>query len=357
MKFVWSLVALALVATACQSGPAIVPGGGNSPGGGPGGSNSGGVTDSGKPIPDFTFNPGHVDGGASVDTKNCGAKAFALTRSPAEILLVLDRSGSMGDPAMPGGLVSKWTSVTMAINETLMATNDTVHWGLKLFSDPAGCLVPDGVNVAIAPMNYMPVWTTIMATIPTGSTPTAQGVAKGAAYLKSIPTATPKYIVLATDGLPNCAGIGGGGANDEAGAIKAVADAAAATFHTFVIGIATAGTPADATLSMMAVAGGEPRATDPKYYPVTNRADLVATLGLIAGQVTNCLFPLDKVPPTRDGVSVRINGVVVPKDPTHMAGWDLTAGDKAVQVYGPICDKLKTSTGDNIEIIYECYIP
>jgi hypothetical protein len=361
MKFVSSVAAWALLVAGCSATPGVSSAGGGTPtgGAGGGGGGAGGSTPAGPPPkPDFGFTAGTTpDGGAGA--KNCGAKAFDLQRAPAQILIVLDKSGSMADPAPPA-VGSKWINVTGALNETVAATNGTVLWGLKYFPQPLGCMVADGVDVPIAAMNSMPIAGSISTAAPNGSTPTALAVTKAVDYLKGLGTTTPKYIVLATDGLPNCRGGGplGGAAMDPDGATMAVAAAAAAGFHTFVVGIATAGTDSDGTLSRMAVAGMEPRAMDPKYYPVTSRADLVAALGLITGQVTNCVFPLDQLPPAPTDVTVKINGMTVPRDATHMMGWDLTNNNTAVQVYGSYCDMLKANgAGEKIEIVYGCFIP
>ena len=57
--------------------------------------------------------------------------------------------------------------------------------------------------------------------------------------------------------------------------MQAVADARARGVSTLVVGIATAGGPADQALNDMALAGGHPRTgATPAYYPVSNIADL-----------------------------------------------------------------------------------
>jgi len=292
---------------------------------------------------------------------NCGAQAFNLERAPAEILIVLDRSGSMS-MNVNGVAGSKWVNMTAALNDTLMATDSTVQWGFKLFPDPDGCNVADPVNVPIAAMNFATISAAISATQPNGNTPTALAMNKAVAYLQTSTTTTPKYIVLATDGEPNCGvrvggnGNNNGGTSDAPAAIMAVGAAAAAGFHTFVIGVATTGTAADTTLGAMAVAGLEPRAVDPKYYPVASRADLVAALGLITGQVTSCFFPLSQAPPASSDVTVRVNGMTIPRDASHTTGWDLT--NNGVQIYGSYCDALKGGgAGDKVEVVYGCFIP
>jgi hypothetical protein len=370
MKFVSSvaLSALGLALIACS---ATTPGvssagpGGSHPGGAtPGmGGGTGGSTGTGTPPkPDFGFTPPVTTaGGMSPDAKTCGEMAFNLQRSPAKILVVLDRSGSMTQMVL-GIPNSKWDNVTAALNETVTATNASVEWGLKVFPQPGvgaeGCVVADGVDVPIAPMNAMAITGAI--SVPTarpinnaGSTPTTVAVNKATDYLKTLGTTTPKYMVLATDGLPNCRD--GFSGDDAMGAVAAIQAAAAAGFHTFVVGIATMGSAADTTLNNMAVAGLEPRMAAPQYYPVASRADLVTTLGLITGQVTNCVFPLTMAPPATGDVTVKVNGMVIPRDPAHAQGWDL-AGN-AVQVYGAVCDQLKGGGGDKVEIVFGCFIP
>jgi von Willebrand factor type A domain len=359
MKCIPSVAAWLVAVVGCTPTPVGVPstGGSGPPSAGSGGptGGTGGVEAGPPPIPGFVFPP-PSDGGSADVKNNCGEMAFNLERLPAQILVVLDRSTSMNTP-VPPAVGNRWTNVTEALNETLTATNSTVLWGLKTFPDPSACSVAAGVNVPIAAMNAVPVASFIQTIGPNGNTPTAAAVARAADYLRGLPTTTARYIVLATDGEPNCRAGGNATTEDRDGAVLAVAAAAAEGFHTFVVGIATTLTPADATLSLMAVAGLEPRAVDPKYYPVSSRADLVAALGLITGKVASCVFPLNQLPPSTGDVTVRINGVVVQRDPNHAMGWDLTANGTAVEVYGGTCDMLKAGTTDKVEIVYGCFIP
>jgi hypothetical protein len=240
-----------------------------------------------------------------------------------------------------------------------------VQWGLKAFpSSDMRCSVTDGVDVPSAPMNYTKVWGQIQAVAPGtaagGGTPTTLALQKAVTYLNTTPSMNPRYLVLATDGEPNCAAGGGGGFggggfgnNDDAAAIKAVADAVAAGYKTFVIGIATSGT-ADMVLSQMATAGGEPRMATPPYYPVTNRQDLINALGVITGLVTDCVFRLSMPPPSPNDTAVNVGNSRVSRDPTHMNGWDYGAANKSIQFYGPACEAVKKATGQNVQIIFGC---
>jgi hypothetical protein len=299
------------------------------------------------------------DGGAvsaTADAKNCGQATFALEKRPGELLLVLDRSGSMR-MSVPGSLTSKWVDVTGALNEVLKATDTTVLWGLKMFPNLASCSVDDGALVAPASGNFTMLSTAIGMTMPEGNgTPTALAVRKATAYLQTLTTPNPKYLVLATDGEPNCANGNTAGGQDNMNAVQAVRDAAAAGFPTFVVGIA-AGPEAEGVLGDMAVAGMQPRMAMPAYYPVASRADFIAALGMITGQVANCVFPLDKAPPENDDVTVEISGMKIMRDPNRMQGWDYGPGKKSIQLFGAACEQLKMGSGDKVSITFGCFIP
>jgi hypothetical protein len=354
-------IGMALVLLGGCQDPAVssVGGNGSSNGNGGGGGKNGGPG-APKALPDAgTGMPSTM--GPNAGDKNCGLKTFSLEQRPAELMLVLDRSGSMNEPAAPGALTSKWADVTAALDETIMKTESLVLWGLKAF--PTGevrCAVNDGVEVPSAPTNYATVWGRIMGSAPAGGnggggTPTTAAIKKAVAYLNATPSMNPRYLVLATDGEPNC-GMGGGGGfnnNDNAAAIRAVADAQTAGYKTFVIGVATSG-QANNVLSQMATAGGEARMAMPPYYPVTNRQDLVNALGAITGLVTDCVFRLGGAPPSPDDVAVSVGATRVARDPSHMNGWDYGAANMTIQFYGPACEAVKNAQGQNVQIVFGC---
>ena len=47
---------------------------------------------------------------------NCGGMEFALARVPPNVMLVLDRSGSMGDSIASGSATTKWIDLKSAVS-------------------------------------------------------------------------------------------------------------------------------------------------------------------------------------------------------------------------------------------------
>jgi hypothetical protein len=277
---------------------------------------------------------------------NCGLTTVKLESKPPEIMMVFDRSSSM-NMTVPGTMNTRFTEAMAAITDVLAKTNATVHWGLKLFPTGMDCMVTPGVEVPIGTMTGPAVTQGIMG-LPPGmpiGTPTHLAVDAATAQLKMLTTPNSKYILLTTDGEPNC----GGGAQASVASIQA---AAAAGFHTFVVGIATAGTNADTTLNQMAMAGGEPRMGATKYYPASVRDELSAALTQITGQVTNCVYALGKQPPSPDDVAVNVGSMRIQRD--NMNGWSYGMGMGSVVLNGAACELAKSGTAGDVQIIFGC---
>ncbi len=303
-----------------------------------------------------------VDGSIGPTTdSNCGVSTITTTRQPADVLYLQDKSGSMDqDPTgancpnnMPG--CSKWDQMTPPINQTVMATQADVRWGLKFFPDPNtnGCAVNNTALVPVAPNNATPIANAIAGVGPGGSTPTRVAINNAVTYLNGNGDTNPKYILLATDGLPNCIpGNNNTQTGDAAGAVTAIANALTAGIPTFVVGIGNTG--AAATLTMMAQAGGRPTAAAPFYYQVNSGADLVAALGQISGSVRSCTFSLSSKPPDPANVKVQADGVTVP--PSATDGWGFNPAVTQVILTGDYCTKVLDGTIMNVTVLFGCGI-
>jgi hypothetical protein len=296
-----------------------------------------------------------------------------VTALPPDVLIVLDASGSMDDDITNTkctngcGATSKWAQVVPAINQVVAATEADVHWGLKFFADDTACAVNASAAVGVATNRAAMIASAIMARtssnggVANGSrTPTRAGVSQGAAYLMGVGGMSSKYIVLATDGLPNCPMSGNSGNDDTTAAVAAVAAAKDSGVKVFVVGIATTGGNADTTLSMMANAGGLARAGTPTYYPVSSGAELETALRNLVGKIASCTFVLGAPPgpdTSHDYIDVYGDGAMIGQDKTHAGGWDYTdANHNAIQFNGATCDAIKAGTIKTVKVAYQCGI-
>ncbi len=349
---VFSLAALALVS--CGSQDTVGGGGG---GGGIGGNvvvkldgsagSGGGTSGSSGSLP--------------TGDSNCGAVPSNTQHLPADVLLVLDRSGSMNesmaeecycDPKLASGGIkacadtanctTRWSAVTSALSTTLSSTGANA-WGLKLFSSTgSGCTVNRGVEVGVAANSLATIQSRISGTSPGGNTPTAQAVDAATTYLKGVTDPNNKVILLATDGEPNCAQSGSSTPNVPA-TVDAITAAKTAGFPVYVIGIG----PSVGNLDNFAQAGGTQ-----KYYPATSPADLASALVAISTAVTTCTFTSPTAPPDPNNVAVYLDKKLVTKDPAN--GWSFGANDRTIILNGSSCDAVTSGTATSVVILFGC---
>jgi len=308
---------------------------------------------------------------------------------PPDVLIVLDRSGSMlqdkdGNTCTPGaggsaggtggrggrppaggnglgdcGPDSKWTQVTNALKEILPMTEGTVQWGIKYFADGdsnSSCSVTNGAAVEPKLMNASAIATSIDGTKPATATPTTAAMKSATEYLLGLKDESPKFILLATDGLPTCLN-GGGGSADDVAAIAAVKDAKAMGIPTFVIGIATGMGAADQTLTTMANEGGFARTGTPAYYSVNSSADLKDAFSKISGMVGVCYFSVSPVPKKiEDIMAVKGDDKVIPQDATD--GWTFVTmpSSSGIQLNGKACEDYKSGNIKNVKVDLPCIV-
>jgi hypothetical protein len=279
-------------------------------------------------------------------------QSFTPQKLSGDILLVLDRSNSMRE-ATPTG--TKWSDMTGALGSVLKDTAGQVHWGLQMYpeSDERACVVV-GPQVAIdATQSAQAVLGDVLSTAPTGDgTPTSDALAAAAGYLMSVPDGAAKYILLATDGEPNCGASPDPSLSDADATVATVQRLAQMGISTFVIGVSNDST-SGATLSRLAQAGGEARQGMTAYFPTDNAMDLEAAMAVVARQVAQCTFNLDPAPPLGDTISLTVGTRAFPRDQAHMGdGWDFTNGGRAIALFGAACDAVQA--GQPIAAQYVC---
>jgi hypothetical protein len=311
----------------------------------------------------------------SAGAPSCGQMNVGVMPLPPDILVVQDRSESMDDDdtdtSCKGGCGanSKWSQVTAALSQVVTSTDTTINWGIKFFSDDGACGASADPAVTVGAANGSAVASAISGTSPGGSTPTRDAITSGAAYLATLTDPHPKYLLLATDGLPNCP-VGCAGMSsppksctntdnpsEDMAVEMAVTAAAQQGFKTFVIGIGNVST-AVATLNQLAIDGGEAQTGGTtSYYAATDPTALESALDAIVGVVASCTISLANAPAgfTNVAISADTSGgstVEIPQDPTN--GWSYGPNMQSVNLNGTSCDNLKNGTYSNFQFYYAC---
>jgi von Willebrand factor type A domain len=326
----------------------------------------------------------------------CGQTNVSIKPTPPDILIVEDRSGSMAEDSN-GNMncrtanCSKWSQVATAIETVVQATDTNVNWGLIFFATDNMCAVNSMPIVPIGPMNGQKIQQAFTSNTPNGQTPTASAVDAAVTYMKTVNDNNKKFLLLATDGLPNCgtgsgtggttgaagrggtAGRGGGAAgtfgggmigggstaDDSPAAETAVTNAKTAGFPTFVVGIATSGNQmASDTLNTLAKNGGYAQTgAATQYYSINDTASLEAALNKILGMTLSCTIPLGNAPPNVDNVAVSAmdasgKRIEIPKDDTN--GWSFDANMANIVLNGSACQDLQSVTLTQYQFIFAC---
>src|SRR5262249_53084843 len=168
-------------------------------------------------------------------------------------------------------------------------------------------------------------------------------VALGSAltYYNQIPVNTAgRYVLFATDGLPNCLG-GVPDAESNDATVAAVTALHNAGIPTFVLGFGLGPIPVG-VLDQAAVAGGKPKPGFPRFYEANNANELSMALDAIAGGiiVPSCSYQLQSAPPDPMNVTVTINGVPVPRSTMHTNGWDYYPDMMTITFFGSYCSQI-----------------
>jgi hypothetical protein len=330
----------------------------------------------------------------------CGSQSIPAITNPPNIAFIIDHSASMGDELAGSGL-SKYENARIALSHVLRAVGHRINYGATIFPGLAGvtgCEAGDELmKVAPGdPPSYAlagksgPRLKDLLGRLSIadvdGGTPVAPTLTKALGSLSQL--SGPTYVVLITDGAPNCndelicmrsacipniegltaagrdcstsvnccqpsaqdpqANLGCVDADAAVSAVRALSDAGIATF---VVGM-PGSEPYEQLLNQMAEAGGTARPGVTEYYPVNDTAALEQSLiGIAASVAISCELPLDYDPPDPDFVNVYFDGVLVEYDPE--AGWEWTA-DGLVAIRGAACDQLMAGDVLEVQVLAGC---
>jgi hypothetical protein len=301
----------------------------------------------------------------------CGAEDLPLEYAvSSDVLIVLDRSGSMA---------MTLASLKTAVNAIVDAADDRIWFGLmpfpstvtpnecRLIAADSECAAPDHPQVAPFELRAPDIAAALVDIRICGSTPTSATLANARAYLASAPTGHTQYVLLATDGVPNCNSSldwttctcldtetgctdRPEACLDDAASYAALDALLGAGVRTYVLGMGRwLGSDRD-VMNNMAVHGG----TD-HFYAAEDPGRILATFEEIMGTiVVSCVFDLhpdDTVDPTQ--VNLYVGDVLIPQDASRGDGWDYVDGD-TVEFFGPACDTILSGDVGNVRAAYGC---
>ncbi len=344
-------------------------------------------------------------GGQGGEGANCGLTALSAARPVVNMLLVVDKSSSMnGTDEFTEG---RWATLGTALGSALDDAREHVNFGLQFFpfaddpeDTPTTCQTPASLDVLVpigAGVDTVPVIVDALADYePAGGTPTADALAHALDYFANGDGSALKgdrYVLLATDGGPNCneglecdadsctinlenetatAACGGNCCDpmvagsavnclDEDRTVAQVTALAEQGIKTFVVGIPGSQFFGD-TLDKLAEAGGQPNPdAPPSYYRVTS-ADgaegLTAVLTRITtGLITTCRLQLTSTPtdPNYEKLlNVEIDGENVPQMGDD--GWsvDRDTSPPTIVLAGETCDYMEEQGASQVRVTYGC---
>jgi len=353
---------------------------------GAGDGDGGGVNDAS--VSDDVQDPtdgGHVwlDGGGGDGMVGCDPRNFVLQQAPpAEVYLVIDRSGSMSETSATPGL-TKWEELNVALDTALTQFEAVIKFGVLTYPSNNECST-SGPQVGVALDNRQAVLDELTSAVPAGGTPTAAALNNAASSLTDLGSSeSPKIVILATDGGPNCnyfldaspactcahataeycctnhpsACLFGYTCLDDTHTVSVIGDLQSAGIETVVIGLA--GTSEyEVLLNAMAVAGGLPQvggSTD--YYPAGNQSEIISALQAIAVSFISCEIQLEEPPDFPDLVHIYMDGVEVEWDGSQSGGWDYTdSSNMVIELFGAACDTLQDGDEHNLTATFACVV-
>jgi hypothetical protein len=283
-----------------------------------------------------------------------GGMQFNLSVTPADVIFVIDRSGSMGFATADGS--SRWDALQAAMGAVLPVLNQTMYMGLLTFpygSDPNSCLVGPSFDVQVGANTGPLISQALGNTGPNGGTPTLGALFLVERYLRAATSPRPRYIILATDGLPNCTSF-----DQDAIDLPPVVNEIASIrtnlgVPTFVIGIPGGDPGLVDPLNQMAMAGGRPRSGPELFYDVGSTSDFERAFRAISSVATGCVYGLTSPPPDPSRVVVSFDGVTVAHNASN--GWDFTDGtNTAIRFHGASCASLTSGVVHSVAASFGC---
>ena len=294
----------------------------------------------------------------------------------ADVLILLDRSGSM-DTAFGSG--TRYQAVASLLSDLSLTYAAHVQFGYQEMPGRQGCeaaliggCCASPPSVGVAGNNAQAIAAAIAAAAPMdGNTPTAGSLQAALAYYQTLDDGViNRFVLLATDGAPNCtlAGTLSNGEGPSASgaactdAILEVNDLVALGVRVIVLGVVTG--PADdasgegTCLDALAHAGGAAASPgSPGFYAVSDPQQLQLAIEQIFGGVTrpSCLLRFRAPVEDPSTLAVYLDGQQIPRTLVG-DGWrpDTTLSPPGVRITGAYCDMIEHFQVSLVEARFGC---
>lgn len=290
----------------------------------------------------------------------CARLDESLATIEPTILFVVDRSGSMTSNF---GSTSRWNAVYGALMDpnigVIPQLNSNIRFGLALFSSNNGnaggtCPVLD--TVAPATNNAAAIDAVYAAASPAGDTPTGTALVGATAVIGN--ATGPRFLILATDGMPDTCEIPNpdGLPAAQAAAVDATTAAFDAGIGTFVLSVGNG--VSDAHLQDVANAGaGLTGDLSAPYYVANDPAELSAAINGIVSDARECSFAIElDVGLVDTGEGFHVSGGRVTLDGRALARdseWRMIGND-TLRLVGPACDEVRDGGDHRVEAELTC---
>ncbi len=318
--------------------------------------------DAGPPPPPRDAGPPIPDGGCEMTTP----VGTTIVGDPPDMLLTVDISGSMCSPlidSFPPSMTTKLSIMKAALSSLVTSKDGRINFGMMLFPSDNMCGAGT-VRNPIMMRNGAAIQATLggltddffgCALANGGATPTHLSLNAARAYYDTIPVnPVGRYVLLATDGLPNCGPALPDGGTEETvdETVTAIEMLSAAGISTYVLGFGADLSGGGDALNRMATAGGTGTP-----FSARSAAELDRALDMIAAEIIppSCTVELDG--PARDPDLFQVSfdgGPLIPRNASRTSGWDYDATTNTITFYGAECTRVQSGSVASIDVDFGC---
>ena len=286
----------------------------------------------------------------------CASVMLDATRVIPNVLLVVDRSGSMQSNEFSPG-VTRWDALEGALFDPasglVTGLESSVRFGIAMYSNDdraVGC--PDLYTVGCALNNAESIEAEYtLRTPPRGETPTGQSISAVLGRLDELvpdrSATSPTFFVLATDGEPDLCEDGAALDAGRAASVAAAGEAYGLGINTYVVSVG-----AEVALThLQDVANAGVGMTGAPYYVATDTAGLVSALRTIIRGVASCDVVLEGMvePSLACEGTVRLGADALDCG----TDWMLLPDGRTIRLLAAACDRLQSS-GETLTASFPC---